>query len=210
MGIEQLHPDSAKRQMNWLESVSLYCIRKKEHGSNKLKRTGNSTTSIMCFMTTIKKTSDKEADLQKLMKISKIRAKTFVKAFCLFFEQCRRSGHSVQCSQTTSGVNDKGNPAGLFGWLLHYKHGNDHEEFQKRISKNLKTQFKNDIQFKQQQINLDKYLADYDIKEIARNYFNASQWNDVPQNARQVFYKHKWNLNRMPQWDTIVNEPYKL
>ena len=53
---------------------------------------------------------------------------------------------------------------------------------------------------------LDKYLTDYNIKQIARVIFNAQSWEGVPLNARKVFYKENYGSQFIPSWNEIIEE----
>jgi len=61
--------------------------------------------------------------------------------------------------------------------------------------------------FQNDAICFDKYLTDYDIKRVAQKYFKATSWNQVPEDARKVFYKSNWRLKDIPNWETITEEP---
>ncbi len=85
--------------------------------------------------------------------------------------------------------------------------GKDKNRVLNCLKRDLKMQFKNDVKISNERIKLDKFLPNYDIKEIAKDVFDAKSWSDVPLEARKVFFKDNFGSNFIPTWSGITQEP---
>lgn len=198
------------KKMKWIDTFQDYRIRSEEHGNNALLRTpGGSTTKMLGFVATTKKTDNEEKDEKNLTRIAEHRAKFFYSIMRDYANSKEGPENAFESLEQTSGTYANGEPAGVFGYLLKNRSANDRGRLLTRLGNNLKAFFKNDPTFQSEHIHLDKYLADYDIREFAKTHFNATDWDEVPQNAKKVFYK-KYPQKDLPKWHQIVNEPFKL
>ncbi len=63
--------------------------------------------------------------------------------------------------------NENGSWIGLYGFFMNG--GKDKNHVLNRLNRYLKMQFKNYVKFSNEHIKLDKFLPNYDIKEIAKD-----------------------------------------
>ena len=73
--------------------------------------------------------------------------------------------------QSEANQNKNGSWSGLYGLFMNG--GKDKNHVLNCLNRVLKMQFNNDFKFSNERIKLDKYLPDYDIKEITKDVFDA-------------------------------------
>ncbi len=107
--------------------------------------------------------------------------------------------------QSEANQNENGSWSGLYGFFL--KGGKDKNHVLNRLKRDLKMQFKTDVKLSNDHYKLDKFLPDYDIKEIVKDFFEAKSWSNVPLESRKVFFKDNFGFNFIPTCSGITQEP---
>ena len=113
--------------------------------------------------------------------------------------------YALEFIAPNSTIGDDGEPADLYRALV--KQATNTTHIAASMKSLLVNYWKPDLQFNVG-VHFDKFFTDHDIKEFLENWVGYNSWEQVPQNARQACYKHKWKLRDIPAWNSIVRESY--
>lgn len=188
----------ANKDTKWPLTIDVLNIRKGQHGDNHYKR--NEKNQLIRHLIFVMKTK-KEYEHYIYNRAQK-RAKYIFE--CM--EKLASEGsakNALDLMEGESTQRDDGNWSGLYGYFMK---GKDKATVLQRLSNDIKNQFKRNIDFRDERITLDKYFTDYDIKEIAKDIFKANSWEDVPLEAKKVFYKDNYGSQFIPDWNDITEE----
>ena len=189
----------AKKDTKWPLTIDVVNIRAGQHGDNHYKRDGRTRMiKHLIFIMELKKKEEHHIYIR-----AERRAKYLFESMVKLAED----GSAKQALDLMEGGSIQRNDGtwnGLYGF---FTKGRDKSTVISRLKNDIKNQFKNEVQFCKERFKFDKYFTDYDIKEIAKNIFNAKSWEDVPLDARKVFYKDNYGSKFIPNWNEIIEEP---
>lgn len=188
----------AKKDAKWPLTIDVVNIRAGEHGDNHYKR--NERGQLVRHLIFVMKT--KKEHEHYIFNRAQKRAKYIYECMEKLADE-GSARNALDLMEGDSTQRDDGSWGGLYGYFMK---GKDKATVINRLKNDIKNQFKKDIDFRNERITLDKYLTDYDIKEIAKDIFNAKSWDDVPLAARKVFYKENYGSQFIPAWNDIVEE----
>lgn len=184
----------------FIKTFSTKDIRKEQHGSNLLKRSrNNSCSSVFGFSTTIP-TSKKDT-----IKEHVTECLTFIYEVMYDYSQQDGAKYALDYIHDNSKVDENGNIGGLYGALTRNKP--DTSSVELKMKKELCLYWKKTFQIVED-VPLDKYWTDVDIKEMLEEFLGANNWNMVPKDVRKACYKHNWRMKSLPAWNEIVRERY--
>lgn len=188
----------AKKDTKWTLTINVVNIRAGQHGDNHYKRDdrGRFVRHIIFIMKT------KKEHEHYIYNRAQKRAKYIFECMEKLAEE-GSAKNALDLMQGDSTQRDDGSWGGLYGFFMK---GRDKATVINRLKNDIKNQFKKEIDFRKEHITLDKYLTDYDIKEIAKDIFHAKSWDDVPMDARKVFYKENYGSQFIPAWNDIMEE----
>ena len=191
---------NSDRSSEWTQTITQIFCRAVEYGNNRYKRNGTKRFKYFIWITS---TLESQEDKLKIRAIN--RGKCMYRTMKEMAESNMLGAlvdmHRSEC------VEVKGKWNGLYGYFEGRGGNRGHDGAVEWVTSEMKRQFiADDIQFHDDPITFDKYLTDYDIKCIAEKYYGATSWDGVPVEARKVFYKSKWEIGDIPDWDTIVEE----
>ena len=192
---------SVNKTSEWTKTIKEIFVRRVEHGDNRYKRDSNKRFKHIIWITCVDTAQE-----------DKLRARAINRGRCMYgtmkaMAEDNMLGALVDMYKQDSmeGPKDKWN--GLYGYFVTRGNNRGEAGAVEWVTSEMKRQFvAEDIQFHHNPFTFDKYLTDYDIKCIAQKYYQATSWNEVPVESRRVFYRSRWELGDIPDWDTIVEE----
>ena len=182
----------------WVETVKRYTIRGEESGKSSLyKRTGNGKTrSRMGFVITLLTTDESRFDsylAEAMGYITKV------------FRRRKNNPAGVLALDHVRDMSPNGQKGGLYGHLLDTAKGNE-KILEARMTKELNDYFGAKVVY-QFDNHWDRYLVDFDIKELAENLLGANSWDDVAKESKKAFYKN-FPRQKLPEWAEVYKERY--
>lgn len=194
-----MHGDG-KGLPDWMASLKSYDIRSKPHGDNKLLREkGRYVKNVIGFIITMR-TSEEKFLVKRARSIL-----TFIHKIMHDYSVDNGGKYALDFIQDTSKIGDDGQPAGLYRGIT--KNRSDTVQIEKRMKNQLIAYFPTTFQLTAG-VELDKYLADIDIKEFLMEKLGAQGWGDISQETRKACFKYNWKMDKVPVWNSIEREDY--
>ena len=98
-----------------------------------------------------------------------------------------------------------GGSGGLIGFCLK-KGGRNFENAHMVMTKELHKHWEHGVKYTWE-FCLDKFLIDYDIRELLQHYLNMHCWEDCNEELRSTCFKY-YPTRDLPQWNIIMTEAW--
>jgi hypothetical protein len=183
---------------SWIGTITRYTIRREEYGAESLylrTSTGN-TRSRIGFIVTIPESE--ESTFNDV-------TKNVVALIFKLFKKRKGNPAGVLALDYIRESSPQGGKRGLYGHLLETSRG-DEKALEQRMTVELNDYFADGPVFHYDDY-LNRYLVDFDIKEILEKYVGANSWEDVSKETRKACYKNYPRL-KLPDWATIYKERF--
>jgi hypothetical protein len=185
----------------WIETLEDIKVRNIEHGpeSKWYKTKKGNTTEIIFFVVAIPEDEgDTFHDVLKdiiehyFMKVFKTRKQNPPGAAALSF------------AESLSDPNRPG--TGLYNWLVTAKGKKDPEAAARAMTKEIDDHFKGGPAY-HYDVSLDKFMVDFNIKELLNNHVGINSWDDLDKDGRKVCVR-EYPKRPLPDWDLMLQEAY--
>ena len=183
----------------WISTIEEVYIRATPHGDNRYKRDGQKRYKHFIWINQVP--SNKKSFLPRRTSIRGMTMCTILKDLS---HNDMLEGMTALLKKDSE-QDAMGHWNGLFGYFM--RRCRDENAVTKYITGECLKQFSRELKFQEAPICFDQLLTDYDIKRLAQTHLGATSWSSVPESVRKVFYKEKYRLRDIPDWNSIVEEP---